>query len=209
MTTLADYPDESRALCDVCHRLGAGGLCRATSGNFSLRLKEDRFLITQSGKEKSRLEQEDLMICDAGGHAIDSRCKPSAETPLHARLYQLDFSIGAVLHTHSVAATILSQRSKSQLLISGFEMQKALTGNRSHDVEICVPVFDNSQDMNGLAEIIARAWGGNKPTVPGFLIRGHGLYAWGTTLDEAERHVEGFEFLFECLWQEMLMGHQS
>jgi methylthioribulose-1-phosphate dehydratase len=38
--------------------------------------------------------------------------------------------------------------------------------------------------------------------VPGYLIAGHGLYAFGADLAAAERHVEAFEFLFSCeLWR--------
>lgn len=192
------------ALCDLCHSFGDRGWCRATSGNFSLRVESSYCLITQSGKEKSRLTPDDLMICDFGGLAIDPDCNPSAEMPLHTRLYQLDDSIGAVLHTHSVAATLLSRHSDSTLSISGFEMQKALAGVSSHNVEVTIPVFDNDQDMRALAEVMAKAWSEDRLTAPGFLIRGHGLYAWGKDAAEAERHVEGFEFLFECRWQEIL-----
>ena len=201
MMSPADFPNESRALCSACHRLGERGLCRATSGNFSSRIDKDHFLITQSGKEKSRLAPDDLMICDLDGCALDPHCRPSAETPIHARLNQHDGSIGAVLHTHSVPATILSLNNDS-LQISGYEMQKALAGIDSHDTQISVAIFDNSQDMPALAGQVAASWNAGDPALPGFLIRGHGLYAWGRTLAEAERHIVGFEFLFECLWQQ-------
>ena len=32
----------------------------------------------------------------------------------------------------------------------------------------------------------------------------HGLYAWGKDIASARQHAEGFEFLFECAWQEVL-----
>ena len=32
---------------------------------------------------------------------------------------------------------------------------------------------------------------------PGYLIRGHGVYAWGEDVSVAKRHIEGFEFIFE------------
>jgi methylthioribulose-1-phosphate dehydratase len=144
------------------------------------------------------------MICDLSGQAIDPECRPSAETPLHARLYQLDDSVGAVLHTHSIASTLLSRRCGSLLKISGFEMQKALAGVKTHQSEISIPVYDNDQDMHALADVVENAWSEGAFTVPGFLIRGHGLYAWGRNAEEAERHIEGFEFLFECLWQESM-----
>jgi len=200
----ANYPVETQALCDICRALGERGWCRATSGNFSLRVDDSFFLITQSGREKSLLTADDVMICDLDGQAVDAACRPSAETPLHTRLYQLDGSIGAVLHTHSVAATLLSRHGDSRLGFSGFEMQKALAGVSSHDDEISVPIFDNDQDMSSLADVLAGAWGEKGLTVPGFLIRGHGLYAWGKNAAEAKRHADGFEFLFECRWQEVL-----
>lgn len=202
--TPANFPDEAKVLCSICHIFGDRGWCRATSGNFSLRVSDSFCLITQSGKEKSQLSADDLMVCDIDGQAVDSRLRPSAETPLHTRLYQLDHSIGSVLHTHSVAATLLSRQEASDLKITGYEMQKAFAGVESHMNEIVVPILDNDQDMPALAERLSEIWGEHGFAIPGFLIRGHGLYAWGEDAAEARRHVEGFEFLFECLWQEKL-----
>ena len=200
-----DYPDEVAALCGVCQVYGERGWCRATSGNFSSRLGESHCLITQSGREKSRLTGEDLMICDMQGAALDPSCKPSAETPLHCRLYELDRSIGAVLHTHSVTSTVLSRRCGDTLSFSGFEMQKAFDGISTHDASVTIRVFENDQDMQRLSVQLAAAWKDGEITVPGFLIAGHGLYAWGEDIAAANRHVEGFEFLFECLWQQSLV----
>ena len=146
------------------------------------------------------------MICGLDGTAIDAACNPSAETPLHCLLYELDSTVGAVLHTHSVCATTLSRHGGDDIRLSGYEMQKALTGMTSHEEEVAVKIFANDQDMPALAERVRKAWQGGALTVPGFLIAGHGLYAWGRTLDEAVRHVEGFEFLFECAWQEQRAG---
>lgn len=145
------------------------------------------------------------MVCDLEGRPLDAACKASAELPLHCRLYQLDESVGAVLHTHSVTSTVLSRRAGPAVRITGFEMQKALGGVTTHEDEISVPVFDNDQDLDALAENVASAWARGDINVPGFLIAGHGLYAWGRDITEAERHVEGFEFLFDCLWQENLV----
>ncbi len=188
----------------MCHRFGERGWCRATSGNFSLRLDDSSCLITQSGCEKARLLPDDLMICDLDGHAIESEGLPSAETELHTCIYRQDRSVGAVLHTHSSGSTKLSRHSGKLLSFSGYEMQKALTGTTSHDEEMTLVIFDNDQDISALARKVSAAWSNGDITVPGFLIAGHGLYAWGGDLREAERHVDGFEFLLECVWQEKL-----
>ncbi len=199
-----DFSQQADALCDVCRLFGEREWCLATSGNFSLRITDSHCMITQSGKEKSHLASDDLMICDLHGVAVDEARKPSAETPLHTCLYKLDAEIGAVLHTHSVTATVLSRATHSDLTISGYEMQKALPGIKSHDKSINVVIFDNDKDMQALAGKVEKAWDDGRFTVPGFLIRGHGLYAWGKTLGDAQRHVEGLEFLIQCAWQEIL-----
>jgi methylthioribulose-1-phosphate dehydratase len=193
------FGELAERLCVACRRFGERGWCLATSGNFSARIDGSRCLITQSGRHKSRLSTEDLMICGLDGRPADATCRPSAETPLHTALYELDAGIGAVFHTHSVAATVLSMRARETLEINGFEMQKAISGVTTHESTLSLRVFDNTQDMARLAGRLRETW--SSLTVPGFLIAGHGLYAWGKDIDEAERHIEGFEFLFECMLQ--------
>lgn len=201
---ISDYASDVSALRDVCRRFGERGWCRATSGNFSTRIDDGHCLITQSGRDKSRLGDDDLMLCDLAGKALDAACRPSAETALHCALYKLDSTIGAVLHTHSVTATVLSKNGGDQLRIRDFEMQKALAGVTTHNDAVSIKIFANDQDMQALAGRVSDAWHAGELAAPGFLIAGHGLYAWGRTLDEAVRHVEGFEFLFDCVWQEAL-----
>ncbi len=199
-----DFPVQAGILCELGRLFGERQWCLATSGNFSVRVDKLHCLITQSGREKSQLSPDDLMICDLNGAPVDQHLKPSAETPLHACLYKLDSGIGAVLHTHTVNATVLSRRAGTEMTITGYEMQKAFADVVSHDESVKVVVFDNDQDMQALAKRVEQAWAEGKFKVPGFLIRGHGLTAWGSDLATAQRHVEGFEFLFQCAWQEVL-----
>lgn len=200
--------DSADALIELCRLFGRRQWCPATGGNFSLRRDESHIQITRSGSDKSRLSMDDLMLCDLDGRALDECSKPSAETALHTCLYRLDARIGAVLHTHSVTSTVLSRATAGELRLRGFEMQKALAGNRGHEDEVAIAVFDNDQDIAALAQRVERRWHDAGLSQPGFLVRGHGLYAWGETLDEARRHIEGFEFLFACAWQEMLLSSQ-
>jgi methylthioribulose-1-phosphate dehydratase len=188
----------SAALIDAGGWIDRQGWCPATGGNFSARLDDELALVTASGRHKGRLIMEDLLTVDLQGNPVDSDLKPSAETLLHTRLYQLDKQIGAVLHTHSVASTVLSRMVTGEwLTISGYEMQKSLAGNTSHEPAIQLAVFDNTQDMQSLAEQLAARWQ-QSPLSWGFLVRGHGLYAWGKDIAEARRHLEGLEFLFAC-----------
>jgi methylthioribulose-1-phosphate dehydratase len=139
------------------------------------------------------------------GQSINSVLKPSAETLLHTALYELDASIGAVLHTHSVASTVLSRLEASNTLaLNGYEMQKSLSGSSTHDATVAIHIFDNTQDMKALAQQLKNTWV-ESPLQWGFLVRGHGLYAWGKDMVEARRHLEGLEFLFACERDMMLL----
>jgi methylthioribulose-1-phosphate dehydratase len=116
---------------------------------------------------------------------------------LHTVIYELFPDVGAVLHTHSVKATVLSRlvESGQALVLEGYELQKAFSGVETHESVLSVPVFENTQDIDALAEE-TREWFRVHPEQPGYLIRGHGLYTWGRTMADCLRHVEAFEFLF-------------
>lgn len=198
LSQLAIQADRAAALCRVARLFGERQWCLATGGNFSMRADAAHCLITQSGKDKSALGSDDLMLCDLDGVAVDASVRPSAEAALHTALYRHDPAIGAVLHTHSVTSTVLSRSLAGDLVLSGFEMQKAIRGIRSHDDTLTIALFENTQDMPALAAAVLGRLAARTLTAPGFLVRGHGLYAWGADLGEAQRHVEGFEFLLGC-----------
>jgi methylthioribulose-1-phosphate dehydratase len=118
---------------------------------------------------------------------------------LHVQLYRLYPRVLAVLHVHSVAAVALTRsRPKAALLaLEGYEMLKAFPGITTHEARVDIPVFDNSQDTPALGRSIEARLTGEPPRVA-YLIRGHGMTTWGTTLDEAERVLEALEHLLAC-----------
>ncbi|HLT91535.1 MAG TPA: methylthioribulose 1-phosphate dehydratase [Woeseiaceae bacterium] len=193
---------EAEALAAVGRVFGERQWCLATGGNFSLRLDGGHCLITRSGTDKTRLTPDDLMVCDFAGVPVTPGARPSAETPVHTALYALDDCIGAVLHTHSVTSTVVSRAAPGDIVFEGYEMQKAIDGFTSHEEKLVLPVLDNSQDMRTLAATVRQRHALGHLRAAGFLVRGHGLYAWGANLDTARRHVEGLEFLLECYRQE-------
>lgn len=175
------------------------GWSPATSSNYSARVDGQHVAITVSGRHKGQLVAGDVMVVDLAGQPVQSECRSSAETRLHTVLYEVFPEVGAVLHTHSVKATVLSRllAAGEPLVLEGYELQKAFSGVDSHESVLSVPVFDNTQDIDALARD-TKAWFSAHPDQPGYLIRGHGLYTWGKTMADCLRHVEAFEFLFEC-----------
>ncbi|HSC85409.1 MAG TPA: methylthioribulose 1-phosphate dehydratase [Pseudomonas sp.] len=174
------------------------GWSPATSSNYSMRLSAEQALLTVSGKHKGQLGPDDVLATDLHGNSLEPGKKPSAETLLHTQLYRWQGGIGAVLHTHSVNATVLSRLCLSDSLVfADYELQKAFTGITTHESQVEVPIFDNDQDIARLASKV-QFWLDEHPDCVGYLIRGHGLYTWGAQMSDALRQIEAFEFLFEC-----------
>ncbi|MBI3591239.1 MAG: methylthioribulose 1-phosphate dehydratase [Candidatus Melainabacteria bacterium] len=198
------------------------GWMLGTSGNLSILIEENplQFLITVSGKDKGELTEDDFILVNESGviarsnsdEAISigiaspsarndtSSVKPSAETLLHSAIYK-HVGAKAVFHVHTTNSTLLSMKSGDKIIFSDLEMLKGL-GLKTHDVKITIPIIENSQDMKYLATIAPNYI---NEDVPGLLLKGHGIYAWGKSPQEAKRHVEIFEFLFEYRMKELAL----
>ena len=178
--------------------LAALGWTPATSSNFSHRLDDTHAAITVSGRDKGKLREGDIMVVDMDGRAVGSDHRPSAETLLHTQLYARFPDVGCVLHTHSRAQTIASRlfAGAGHVRLEGYELLKAFRGNDTHEAAVDVPVLPNSQDMPTLAAQVDALF--DRGPLWGYLIDGHGLYAWGRDMAEARRHLDAFEFLLDC-----------
>ncbi|HAU5563873.1 TPA: methylthioribulose 1-phosphate dehydratase [Serratia fonticola] len=195
-------------LVAACHWIGAKGWAPATGGNMSVRQNAEYCLLSASGKDKGSLTRDDFIQVEIATNSVPSGRKPSAETGLHTLIYRLFPQAGAVLHTHTVNSTVLSRVERgSALRLSGYEMQKTLAGQETHLNTVAIPLFDNDQDIDALAQRI-EAFAAETPLQYGFLLRGHGLTCWGKDVNEARRHLEGLEFLFECELQRRLLETQ-
>jgi methylthioribulose-1-phosphate dehydratase len=206
-----DSPAFARAvqvLIEAGRRIYQRGWVPATSGNFSVRLDDQSCAITVSGRDKGALAAADIMRVDLDGKPLDNK-KPSAETLLHTRLYRRDATIGTVLHTHSINATLVSMAAEpgTALRLQGLELLKAFRGTDSHTGSVTIPVFDNTQDIAALAEEVDEFMT-SQETGHAYLIRGHGIYTWGRDMPEAMRHLEAMEYLMEYHWRSNSPRHQ-
>ena len=206
--------DELTAAMAAIH---ARGWCEGTGGNFSCVLQRDplRLLMAPSGVDKGQVQPADLIVVDAAGQVLEGRGKASAETALHLEIVAR-CGAGAVLHTHSQAATLLSRRAlvdprpgqdsdskpDGVVLVEGLEMLKGLEGVSTHATSIEIPVLANDQNLPRLSQRAGPLLG---DAPQGLLIAGHGLYAWGPSLSQAIRHLEILEFLLEQSWRQLLL----
>jgi len=176
------------------------GWVLGTSGNFSSMVTRVPFqvCITASGNEKGTLVESHFLTVDANGRVTSGEGKPSAETLLHLAIYRLRENAAAILHTHSVWGTILSDvfYQNGAIEVEGYEMLKGLAGVTTHEHRERLPIVENSQDYVALSHVIENTLREN-PAAHGVYLRRHGLYTWGESIAEAKRHIEIFEFLFE------------
>jgi methylthioribulose-1-phosphate dehydratase len=185
------------------------GWVLGTSGNFSKLLARDpmRIGITASGLEKGNLGETSFLELDEKGEIVHGSGTPSAETSIHTTIYRAIPTVGAVLHTHSVWGTILSDLflEPGAIEIEGYEMLKGLSGVTTHEHSELVPIIANSQDYVELAQTIENVLG-ELSEIRGIYLHRHGLYTWGESVSEARRHVEIFEFLFEVVGRSIELG---
>ena len=189
-------------LARVAHSFHARGWLLGTSGNLSAVVQREplQLAMSPSGVDKGELRAEQLLSIDDNARIVgQQRGKPSDESLLHIRIVK-EREAGAVLHTHSIWNTILSDVFSPQggVKIEGYEMLKGLQGVHTHEHAEWLPIVENSQDMSALADTVADTLSSHN-TAHGFLVRRHGLYAWGENLAEAKRHIEILEFLLETI----------
>jgi methylthioribulose-1-phosphate dehydratase len=154
--------------------------------------------MSPSGIDKGEITPEQVVLVDENARVVSQHnAKPSDESLLHIRIVK-ERQAGAVLHTHSVWNTIVSDQyaDAGGLTLKGFEMLKGLQGVKTHEHSEWLPIIENSQDMPALAKTVGQTLL-EHPAAHGFLLRGHGLYSWGENLAQAKRHVEILEFLLE------------
>jgi len=135
------------------------------------------------------------MLIDAEGQALEPR-RPSAETQLHTSIYRTFPDTRAVLHPHSLNSALASRLFGEAIVIENCELLKALEGITTHATRVTVPIFANDQNIPLLAARID-AYIEQHPDIKAYIIADHGFYTWGTTMQDALRHVEALEFLFD------------
>ena len=166
-----------RSLIAIGQRFYARGWVLGTSGNFSAVIRREPLVltITATGLDKGTLVPEQFVRINASGTVVEGSDRPSAETALHLLLAKVQRA-GAVLHTHSVWSTIISELygNTNGLWIEGYEMLKGLNGVKSHTHREWLPIIENDQDMARLAGVV-EAELARRSEAHGFLLLGTGF----------------------------------
>lgn len=192
-------------LVELIRRIHAQGWSPGTGGNFSFVAQKSplRLWMTPSSIHKDTVTPESLVLVDEDAKVVEGQGAASAEALLHVKIAQL-WGAEVILHGHSVFNTLASLDPVG-IVLEGFEMIKAFKGQRTHQSRYPVPILENSQDIVALARELDKVRA-EHPTTCGFLLKGHGLYTWGESFDEALRHIEAYEFLLEITVRAKRLG---
>jgi methylthioribulose-1-phosphate dehydratase len=162
------------------------------SGVFSIRTSEHSALFTDTDKDKNELSPADLLCYDW----LQQR-ETTTASAIHQFLYQQNPHHKVVLQTHTIQTTVFSRLIKAdQHLFVGYEQQQRVASNQGQRDCCPLTILDAQTTELTLQELKLRF---ESDTLPyAFLIRGHGLYVWGNSVDSAKRHLETWQFLISC-----------
>jgi len=208
-----NFSQLASSLASVASGFYLRGWVLGSSGNLSAVVDGEplRLVMSPSGLDKGSLLPEQFLLIDEGAQTLDDPLsRPSAESLLHIGVVK-QRKAGAVLHTHSVWSTMLSDlyAEPGGFAIQGYEMLKGLEGVTTHHHSEWMPIIENSQDMPALAARVHDALSQHQEA-HGFLLQRHGLYSWGKNIEQAKRHIEILEFLLEAVGRTLLAraGHK-
>ncbi|MDC7234088.1 MAG: class II aldolase/adducin family protein [Spirochaetales bacterium] len=107
-----------KTVIEAGHKLVQEGLVARTWGNISCRVDTNSFVITPSGRTYDELTEQDIVQVQIQDLAWEGSVKPSSEKGLHAEVYKLNDSCGAVIHTHQPNASAVAAARREIPLIS-------------------------------------------------------------------------------------------
>ncbi|MEA3297512.1 MAG: class II aldolase/adducin family protein [candidate division Zixibacteria bacterium] len=184
-----------KAIADTGLQLYKRGMLAGTDGNLSVRLDDDRIMITPTGASKGRLRPDDMVIVDVNGKHLQGQNKASSESAMHLFVYRSRSEVKACVHTHAPYATAFAVAGVSpgedvlpEVIVS--------VGN--------IPLTDYAQP--GTEEV----WKSIAPhieTCNAFLLRNHGLLTIGRSLEEAFNRHEVVEHYTRILFLARQLGN--
>jgi len=177
--------------------LHESGLVAATDGNLSVRLDEDRLLVTPTCISKGRMRASDMVVVDMDGHRLAGKRRVSSEIGMHLLIYRLRPDVHGIVHAHPPTATGFAA--------SGYDLNRPL---------VCEVVV-------GLGSIPLARYGtpgtpeltdGLEPLIPhheAILMANHGVVTFGSSLESAYMRMETVEHFAKIALVTHLLGNEQ
>ena len=183
---------ERTAVVEAARRMIERGLVINTSGNVSVRIGRT-IAITPSGAPYETMTPADVCLIDVdSGEQVDGKLLPSSELPLHLAVYRAT-QAGAIVHTHSHFATVLST------LVDKLPAIHYQVADLGGEVEVA-PYATFGTDE--LATVTTRALAGRNAA----LMRNHGVTAIGPDVSKALARAFTVEWVASVYWHAKMLG---
>ncbi len=169
------------ALADFGRRLYEQGMIAGTDGNLSVRLDDDRIMVTPAGLPKGRLAAEDMVIVDINGKHLQGNLRASAELAMHLLVYRRRNDVKACIHAHPPHATAFA--------VAGIQLEEDVLP----EVVVSVGRIPLTDYAGPGTDEVPRSIEPHVDTCNAFLLRNHGLLTIGGSLEEAYNRHEVVE----------------
>lgn len=193
-------------ILELCRLFYHKGWASGTGGGISIR-QGGQIFMAPSSVQKERMRPSDIFVLDMKGEVLarpeNPKLKVSECKPLFMHAYTLR-NAGAVLHSHSINAMLVTWLYQDHFRISNHEMQKGISGVGTFDT-LEVPIIPNRPHEQQLSDSIEAAIREN-PKTHAVLVRGHGAYIWGKDWIQAKTQAECYDYLFEAAVREKQLG---
>lgn len=194
--------------CRANLQLASTGLVLGTFGNLSI---VDRaagvFAIKPSGVPYGELEPDKIVVVSLEtGQPVDSKWKPSSDTPTHLELYRA-FDCGAIVHTHSEFATMFAQ-TRSPIRCMGTTHADYFHGDVPVTRAMTRPEVESDYEAN-TGKVIVETFKAGKlspDAIPAVLVANHAPFTWGPDSDKAIENAEILEFVARLEWRGRTMA---
>jgi L-fuculose-phosphate aldolase len=173
------------------------GFVAAMDGNLSVRLRQDRILVTPTGLSKGSMRPADLVIVDLEGKQVAGRRHVTSEIGMHLMIYRTRADVKAIVHAHPPTATGFAA--------AGIALTEPLVCEVVMGLG-CIPLA--RYGTPGTAEL-AQSLEPYVPKYDAILMSNHGVVAYGDTIEHAYMKMETVEHFAQISLVTHLLGRQQ
>lgn len=205
-----DPKHPANVICALCKQFYDNNWCTGTGGGISIKHQTTgAYYIAPSGVQKEQMKPEDMFVMDGKSKEylrIPKQFKPSACTPLFVACFQ-HRNAGAIIHTHSQNAVLSSLLFDKVFKIANIEQIKAIPSGKvdpetgkliplSFFDTLNIPIIENKAHEDQLIDSLLQTFE-DYPHTCAVIVRRHGIFVWGPTIEKAKVFNEAIDYLME------------
>ena len=140
------------------------------------------------------MKAEDMVVVDINGNVVEGRYRPSTDLPTHLEIYKAYPDVGGVVHTHSSHATAWAQAGRG-IPFYGTTHADYFYGEIPCTRELTKEEVETDYEKNTGLVIVETMGGRDALSVPGALVKSHGVFSWGSDAANAVHNAVVMEYV--------------